>query len=67
MATQAEINMQIGNATRELSPPDACFRYDEPANGYECVEWMDDRYTQPSETATMAKATELANNPLPNS
>ncbi len=64
MATQAEINSQIGNATRELSPPDACFRYNEPANGYDCVQWMDDRYTQPAEAPTMAKALELANNPI---
>ena len=65
MATQAEINMQIGNATRALSPDDACFKYNEPANGYDCIEWLDDRYKQPAKTPTMAKATELANNPLP--
>lgn len=64
MATTAEINSQIGNATRELSPPTACFKYNDPADGYECVEWLDDRYTQPAETPTMAKATELAENPL---
>jgi len=64
MATTAEINSQIGNATRELSPPTACFKYNDPADGYNCVEWLDDRYTQPAETPTMAKATELAENPL---
>jgi len=65
MATKAEINAQIGNATRDLSPADACFRYNAPSDGYYCLEWMDDRYTQPAEPETMLKATELANNPLP--
>jgi hypothetical protein len=63
MPTTAEINSQIGNATRELSPPTACFKYNEPADDYECVEWLDDRYTQPAEIPTMAKATELASAP----
>ena len=51
--TTAEINMQIGNATRELAP-DTTWKYNEPGDGYYCLEWLD---------ATMAKATELAANP----
>ena len=63
--TQAQIDAQIGNATRELSPPSACFKYNAPGDGYYCLEWMDDPALQPTETATMAKATELAANPTP--
>jgi hypothetical protein len=62
MATEAEINKQIGNATRELAPG-TTWRYNEPGDGYYCLEWLDDPTLQPTETATMAKATELANNP----
>lgn len=64
MATKAEINKQIGNATRELAPG-ATWRYNEPGDSYACLEWMDDPALQPTEAATMAKATELANNPTP--
>lgn len=57
--TKSEINLQIGNATRELAP-DTTWKYNEPGDGYYCLEWMDDPALQPSETDTMAKATELA-------
>jgi hypothetical protein len=57
--TTAQINIQIGNATRELAPG-ATWRYKEPGDGYECLEWMDDPALQPTEAATIAKATELA-------
>ena len=62
--TTAEINAQIGNATRELAPG-TTWRYNEPGDGYYCLEWMDDPALQPSEAATMAKATDLAANPQP--
>jgi hypothetical protein len=57
--SKAQINAQIGNATRELAPG-TTWRYNEPGDGYDCLEWMDDPELQPSEAATMAKATELA-------
>ena len=57
--TKAEINLQIGNATRELAPG-TTWKYNEPGDGYSCLEWMDDPALQPSEEATMVKATELA-------
>jgi hypothetical protein len=60
--TQAEINSQIGNATRELAP-NTTWKYNEPGDGYYCLEWMDDPKLQPSEAATMAKAAELATVP----
>jgi len=60
MATKKQINSQIGNATRELAPG-TTWRYNEPGDSYACLEWMDDPELQPTETATMAKATELAN------
>jgi hypothetical protein len=63
--TTAQINAQIGNATRELSPPSACFRFYEPGDSYACLVWMDDPAIQPTEAATMVKATELAANPTP--
>ena len=56
--TEAEINLQIGNATRELAP-DTTWKYHQP-DGYQYLEWMDDPALQPTEAATMAKATELA-------
>jgi len=59
--TTAEINTQIGNATRELAPG-TTWKYNEPGDGYYCLEWLDDPALQPTETATMAKATELAAN-----
>jgi len=62
--TTAEINTQIGNATRELAP-NTTWRYNEPGDGYDCLEWMDDPALQPTEAATMVKATELAANPPP--
>mgnify|MGYP003653677533 CR=1 FL=1 len=58
--TQAQINAQIGNATRELSPVSACFKYNAPGDGYYCLEWLDDPAIQPTEAATMVKSTELA-------
>jgi hypothetical protein len=58
--TTAQINAEIGNATRELSPPSACFKYNAPGDGYYCLEWLDDPAIQPTEAATMVKATELA-------
>jgi hypothetical protein len=60
--TTAEINAQIGNATRELAPG-TTWKYNEPGDGYYCLEWMDDPALQPTEAATMVKATELAANP----
>jgi len=62
MATEAEINSQIGNATRELAPG-TTWEYHMPGDGYYCLEWMDDPKLQPTEADTMAKATELAENP----
>jgi len=58
--TQAQINMQIGNATDALAPG-TVWKYNEPGDGYYCLEWMDNPSLQPSEAATMVKATELAN------
>jgi len=57
--TTAQINRQIGNATRELAPG-TTWRYNEPGDAYECLEWMDDPALQPTEAATILKATELA-------
>ena len=62
--TDAQINAQIGNATRDLAPG-TTWRYYEPGDGYACLIWMDDPALQPTEAATMAKATELAANPPP--
>ncbi len=64
MATKAQINAQIGNATRILAPG-TTWRYNEPGDGYYCLEWMDDPALQPTEAATMAEATRLANEPQP--
>ena len=58
--TQAQINMQIGNATDALAPG-TVWKYNAPGDGYYCLEWMDNPALQPSEDATMVKATELAN------
>jgi len=58
--TQAQITAQIGNATRELSPVSACFRYYEPGDSYACLVWLDNPAMQPTQAATMVKATELA-------
>ena len=60
--TQAQINAQIGNATRELAP-NTTWRFYEPGDSYACLVWMDDPALQPTQAATMAKATELAANP----
>lgn len=57
--TKQQIDAEIGNATRALAP-DTCWKYHQPGDGYHCLEWMDDPQKQPSEAATMAKATELA-------
>jgi len=59
-ATTAQINMQIGNATDALAPG-TVWKYNEPGDGYYCLEWMDNPALQPTEAATMATATELAN------
>ena len=60
--TQSQITAQIGNATRELAPG-TTWRYYEPGDSYACLVWLDDPALQPTEAATMAKATELAANP----
>ena len=60
--TTAEINAQIGNATRVLAP-NTTWKYNAPGDGYYCLEWLDDPALQPSEAATMAEATALAANP----
>ena len=60
--TAAQINIEIGNATRELAP-DTTWRYNEPGDGYDCLEWLDDPTLQPTEAATMVKATKLAAQP----
>jgi len=57
--TTAQINTQIGNATRELAP-DTTWKYNQPGDGYNCLEWMDDPKLQPTKAATIVKATELA-------
>jgi hypothetical protein len=62
MATEAEINAQIGNATRELAPG-TTWKYNPPGDGYYCLVWMDDPALQPTEAATMLKAEELADAP----
>jgi len=62
MATEAEINTQIGNATRELAP-NTTWKYNEPANGFACLEWMDDVSLKPLEVDVLAKALELAEAP----
>lgn len=59
-ATQAQINTQIGNATDALAPG-TVWKYNQPGDGYYCLEWLDNPALQPTETATMVKATELAN------
>lgn len=60
--TTAEINMQIGNAVRELAP-NTTWKYNEPANGFACLEWMDDVALKPLEVNVLAKALELAEAP----
>jgi hypothetical protein len=57
--TQEQINRNIGNATRELAPG-TTWKYNPPGDGYYCLEWLDAPELQPSEAATIAKATELA-------
>jgi hypothetical protein len=57
--TDAQINAQIGNATRELAPG-TTWRFYEPGDNYSCLVWMDDPALQPTKAATMVKATELA-------
>lgn len=64
MATKAQIDAQIGNATRILAP-NTTWKYNEPGDGYYCLEWLDDPALQPTEAATMAEATRLANEPQP--
>lgn len=56
--TQAQINAQIGNATRELAPG-TTWKYHQP-DGIEFLEWMDDAQLRPSDAEILAKATELA-------
>jgi hypothetical protein len=60
--TTAEINAQIGNATRVLAP-NTTWKYNAPGDGYYCLEWMDDPAFQPTEAATRLEATALAANP----
>ena len=60
--TKQQIDSQIGNATRELAPG-TTWKYNEPGDGYYCLEWMDDPALQPTEAATMLRATELASAP----
>lgn len=60
MATKAQIDAQIGNATRILAP-NTTWKYNDPGDGYYCLEWLDDPALQPTEVATMAEATKLAN------
>ena len=60
--TKQQIDTQIGNATRQLAPG-ATWKYNEPGDGYYCLEWMDDPALQPTEAATMLRATELASAP----
>jgi hypothetical protein len=43
----AKINAQIGNATRELAPG-TTWKYNDPGDGYYCLEWLDDPELQPS-------------------
>ena len=64
MATKAEIDAQIGNATRILAP-NTTWKYNSPGDGYYCLEWMDDPSLQPTEAATMIEAEVLANTPPP--
>ena len=64
MATKAEIDAQIGNATRILAP-NTTWKYNPPGDGYYCLEWMDNPELQPSEEATMVEAEVLANTPPP--
>ena len=61
--TQQQINAQIGNATRELAPG-TTWKYWEPGDGYQCLEWLDDPALQPTQAATMVKAAELAQEAL---
>ena len=60
--TKQQIDSQIGNATRQLAPG-TTWKYNEPGDGYYCLEWMDDPALQPTEADTMARATELAIDP----
>ena len=60
--TKQQIDQQIGNATRQLAPG-TTWKYNEPGDGYYCLEWMDDPALQPTEAATMLRATELASAP----
>ena len=57
--TKAQIDSEIGNATRELAPGTS-WKYNMPGDGYQCLEWLDDPKLQPSEAETMAKAVQLA-------
>jgi len=57
--TKAEINAQIGNAIRELAP-NTTWKYRAPADGFACLEWMDDVTLMPTESDVLAKAAELA-------
>lgn len=60
--TTTQINRQIGNAVRELAP-NTTWRYHEPADGFACLEWMDDIALKPLEVDVLAKALELAEAP----
>lgn len=60
--TTEQINRQIGNAVRELAP-NTTWKYNEPADGFACLEWMDDIALKPLEVDVLAKALELAEAP----
>ena len=61
--TTAQINSQIGNAIRELAP-NTTWKYHAPANGFACLEWMDDVALMPTESDVLAKAAEIAARPV---
>lgn len=61
--TKAEINAQIGNAVRELAP-NTTWKYHAPADGFACLEWMDDDGLMPTESDVLAKAAEIAARPV---
>ena len=59
----AKINANIGNAVRELAP-NTTWKYHTPADGFACLEWMDDVSLMPSEADVLAKAAEIAVRPV---
>jgi hypothetical protein len=61
--TKGQINANIGNAVRELAPH-TTWKYHAPADGFACLEWMDDVALMPSESDVLAKAAEIAVRPV---